>query len=125
MIVSVGVDLIEVERIQRALEDPQIGTRFRTRVFTEKEIQYCEKRQRGRAESYAARFAAKEAVMKALGVGWGKGASWREIEVVRRPGGPPTIELSGRALRTANELGVQRLSLALSHAAGIAVAFVV
>ena len=67
MILSTGVDLAEVERIRAALEDPRIGQRFRARVYTEKEIAYCEKKQRGKYESYAGRFAAKEAVMKALG----------------------------------------------------------
>jgi len=69
MIISAGVDLVEVERIQQALEDSRIGRRFRERVFTEKEILYCEKKRRGKYESYAGRFAAKEAVMKALGRG--------------------------------------------------------
>ena len=79
MIVSVGVDLAEVERIRKALEDPRIGRRFRDRVFTAREIQYCEKKQRGRYESYAGRFAAKEAVMKALGRGWGAKVRWLDI----------------------------------------------
>lgn len=124
MVIATGVDLAEIVRVARAL-DASYGARLRERVFTNREREYCESRGRGRAESYAARFAAKEAVMKALGVGWGKDASWRDIEVLRRPGGPPTIELSGRALLTARQLGVQRMSLALSHAAGVAVAFVV
>src|SRR5262245_65276750 len=71
MVLSVGVDMIEVQRIQKALEDSRIGKRFRERVFTANEIQYCDKKRRGRYESYAGRFAAKEAVMKALGRGWG------------------------------------------------------
>src|SRR5512147_2469421 len=111
MIVSVGVDLIEVERIQRALEDPQIGTRFRTRVFTEKEIQYCEKRQRGRYESYAARFAAKEAVMKALGRGWGAKVRWLDIEVARERSGKPEIVLHDKTAQFAAALGIRRWAL--------------
>src|SRR5258706_14376320 len=71
MIVSTGVDLIEVARIQQALEDPRTGRRFRERVYTAGEIAYCESKHRGKYESYAGRFAAKEAVMKALRRGWG------------------------------------------------------
>jgi holo-[acyl-carrier protein] synthase len=124
VVVATGVDLAEIDRVESALRAPY-GQRFSQRVFTDGERAYCESRGRGRAESYAARFAAKEAVMKALGVGWGRDASWREIEVVRERGGAPRIVLSGRALSTARLRGVGRLSLALSHAGGLAVAFVV
>jgi holo-[acyl-carrier protein] synthase len=124
LIVATGVDLAEVERVERVLEAAH-GERFRERVFTEEERRYCESRGRGRAESYAARFAAKEAVMKALGVGWGRHAGWRDIAVVRERGGPPRIELSGPAQETARRMGISRLSLALSHAGGLAIAFVV
>lgn len=124
MVVATGVDLAEIERVARAL-DARYGARFRERVFTAEERRYCESRGRGRAESYAARFAAKEAVMKALGVGWGRDAGWQEIAVVRAPGAAPTVELSGHARETARRRGIERLSLALSHAGGLAVAFVV
>ncbi len=124
MLIANGVDLAEIERVARAIDGPY-GERFRARVFTAEERRYCEARGRGRAESYAARFAAKEAVMKALGVGWGKDAGWQEIAVVRKPGGPPRVELSGRAGDTARRLGIERLALALSHAGGLAIAFVV
>jgi holo-[acyl-carrier protein] synthase len=100
MIVSVGVDLIEVGRIQRALEDPSIGKRFRERVYTEGEIRYCDSRGMGKYESYAGRFAAKEAAMKALGTGWGAKASWLAIEVVRARGGRPEIALHGHTVVT-------------------------
>ena len=83
MIISVGVDLVEVDRIRAALEDSRIGLRFRQRVYTAGEIADCEKKQRGRFQSYAGRFAAKEAVMKALGQGWGAQVRWRDIEVAR------------------------------------------
>ena len=125
MIVSVGVDLIEVGRIQRAIEDPQIGTRFRNRVFTEKEIQYCEKKQRGRYESYAARFAAKEAVMKALGRGWGSKVTWIEIEVARARSGKPDIVLHGNTALFAERLGIRRWALSLTHTRGHGLAYVV
>ena len=124
MVLGTGVDLVEIARIERATAGAH-GERFRERVFTPRERRYCEGRGRGRAESYAARFAAKEAVMKALGVGWGQGAGWLDIEVVRDPDGPPRLELTGRALGTARVRGVRRWSLSLSHAAGTAIAFVV
>jgi holo-[acyl-carrier protein] synthase len=125
MIVSVGVDLIEVERIQKALEDPQIGTRFRKRVFTEKEIHYCEKKQRGRYESYAGRFAAKEAVMKALGRGWGSKVTWIEIEVARAQSGKPDIVLHGKTALFAERLGIRRWALSITHTQGHGLAYVV
>jgi len=124
MIVGTGVDLAEIGRVARALDSAH-GARFASRVFTEGERRYCESRGRGRVESYAARFAAKEAVMKALGVGWGRNAGWRDIEVVRARGQAPQVALSGPAAATARRRGIERLSLALSHAAGLAVAFVV
>src|SRR5260370_17743267 len=97
MIFGTGIDLIEVERVQRALERPLTGVRFRQRVFTEGEIAYCESRGRARFQSYAARFAAKEAAMKALGTGWNRNVGWQDIEVVRARGRPPTIKLWGKA----------------------------
>ncbi|MFM8413083.1 MAG: holo-ACP synthase [Alphaproteobacteria bacterium] len=124
MILVTGFDLAEIERVARAVDGPH-GERFRERVFTAGERRWCDARGRGRTESYAARFAAKEAVMKALGVGWGKRAGWLEIEVLRDPGAAPRIALSGRALETARGLGVERLHLSISHAGGIAAAFVV
>lgn len=124
MVIATGADLAEIERVARAL-DARHGERFRARVYTDEERRYCDARGRGRAESYAARFAAKEAVMKALGVGWGRDAGWQDISVVRQRGGPPMIELSGSALETARRKGIVRLSLALSHAGGLALAFVV
>ena len=125
MIVSVGVDLIEVERIQKALENPQIGARFRARVFTEKEMQYCERKQRGRYESYAGRFAAKEAVMKALGRGWGSKVTWTEIEVARAGSGKPDIVLHGKTALFAESLGIRRWALSITHTQGHGLAYVV
>lgn len=119
MVLGTGVDIIEVPRIRAALDNPRTGRRFRERVFTAGEISYCERR-RNAPESYAARFAAKEALMKALGRVYG----WREIEV-RRTAGAPTLQLSGRAAAQAEKLGVRRIHLSLTHTAGNAVAFVV
>lgn len=124
MVVGVGVDLIEVARIRAALEDPRLGRRFRERVYTEREIAYCEGRAR-KFESYAARFAAKEAVMKALRTGWGARAAWREIEVDRTRNGAPRIVLHRNASACAREMGIARLSLSLSHTAEHAIALVI
>jgi holo-[acyl-carrier protein] synthase len=119
MILGVGVDIVEVDRIRNALEKPSTGERFRARVFTEAEVAYCARRRHGH-ESYAARFAAKEAVMKALG----RACAWREIEVLRSDG-PPTVRLYGNALARAEALGIRRLSLSLSHTTELAIAYVI
>lgn len=124
MIIGVGVDLVEVPRMAAALSNPRTGTRFEAKVFTPGEIAYC-RRRRSAMESFAARFAAKEAAMKALGRGYlGGGIGWRQIEVVRERG-RPTLLLSGRAKRQADELGVKRLHLSITHTAAFAVAYVV
>ena len=114
---TTGVDIIEIDRIQRVLE--RWGQRFLHRIYTEGEISYC----RGRAPNLAARFAAKEAVMKALGTGT-KGVGWKEIEVVRKESGAPAVCLYGRALLRAQKLGVIELAVSLSHSRDYAVAFV-
>lgn len=123
MIVAIGTDAIEVERVQRAVDHPQWGERFRRRVFTSAEIAYCTRRRRG-AESFAARFAAKEAVMKALGTGYDKGVSWRDIEVVRESGAP-RLALHGGAAAHAAALGITRWHLSLTHTMGQALAYVI
>lgn len=125
MIVSTGIDLAEVDRIQAALEDPRIGERFRARVFTADEIAYCEKKQRGKYESYAGRFAAKEAVMKALGRGWGAKVRWLDIEVVRARSGKPDIALHDKTARLAADLGIRRWALSITHTREHGLAFVV
>lgn len=124
MIFGIGVDLAEVDRIRDALEREGTGERFRERIFTAGERAYCERRAR-KYESYAARFAAKEATMKALGRGWGADVSWAEIEVVREDGGRPEIRLHGRTADYARKLGIRRLALALTHTAQTAMAEVV
>jgi holo-[acyl-carrier protein] synthase len=125
MIVGTGVDLAEVERIQRALEDPRIGRRFRQRVFTEKEIAYCENKRRGKYESYAGRFAAKEAVMKALGRGWGSKVCWLDIEVVRARSGKPEIALHDKTAQLADQLGICRWALSITHTKQHGLAYVI
>lgn len=119
MIVGIGVDLVDIARIRAALDNPRTGTRFRDRVFTAAEIAYCERRA-GRVESFAARFAAKEATIKALGGPCG----WHDVEV-ERSDGVPSLRLAGRAAARAAALGVVRLHLSLSHADTQAAAFVV
>lgn len=116
-----GVDLIEVDRVQAAIA--QYGDRFLNRVFTESELAYC----RGRSHELAARFAAKEALSKLLGVGiqHRDGVRWREIEVVSGERGKPSVKLSGRAARRAQEIGIKTLSLSISHSRDHAIAMVV
>jgi holo-[acyl-carrier protein] synthase len=112
-----GVDIIEIHRIKRVAE--RFGGRFFRRIYTDGEIAYC----RGRAPQLASRFAAKEAVMKALGTGV-RGVRWTDIEVVRARGQAPTIRLRGTAQARAERLGIEHLSVALSHSEQYAVAFV-
>jgi holo-[acyl-carrier protein] synthase len=122
MLIGTGVDLIEVERIARSIE--RYGERFLRRVYTDLEIAYCSSR-RGSAESFAARFAAKEAGAKALGTGISRGVTWNEFQVSRNPGGRPLLELRGRAALLATELGVRAISLSLTHTGSLAMATVV
>jgi len=124
-IVGTGIDVAEVVRVRAALSDSKTGARFKARVFTTAEQQYCEGRGAGRYQSYAARFAAKEAAMKALGYGWGRHVGWLDIEVVRESDGRPTIRLYGKGAATAAAAGVTRVHVALTHTRDIAVAQVV
>lgn len=122
MIVATGIDIVEISRMQEVFA--RRGERFRARVFTEAEIEYCESRA-SKSESYAARFAAKEAVMKALGTGWAEGIAWRDIEVVRASTGAPQLRLSGRALERFDEIGARKAHLSLTHSRDIAIAQVI
>jgi holo-[acyl-carrier protein] synthase len=122
MIVGTGIDIAEVPRIAASIE--RFGDRFLRRVFTEGEIRYCESKA-NRAERYAARFAAKEAAMKALGTGWNHGVRWRDVEVCRQPGGRPTITFHGTAAEFAAKLGAARVALSLTHTAEHAIAQVI
>ncbi len=122
MVIGLGTDLIEIARIERSVE--RYGPAFLERIYTPGEIAYCQ-RKRNAAESFAARFAAKEAGAKALGTGISRGVSWREFEVRRQPGQRPELHLSGRALEIADRLGVRRLSLSLSHSETLSMAVVV
>jgi len=124
-ILGTGIDIVEVARVRRALERVLTGGRFRARVFTDREIAYCESRGRARYQSYAARFAAKEAAMKALGTGWNRHVGWREIEVTRERGRPPQLVLSGKAAEFARRRQVKRFHLSLTHSAEQAIAHVI
>ncbi len=125
MIIAIGNDLAEVDRIKASVDDPRIGARFRDRVYTKGEQEYCESRRAGKYQSYAARFAAKEATMKALGKGWGRYVGWLDIEVVRKRGSRPEIVLHGKAKEYAESLGIKRFHLALTHTSMLAEAVVV
>jgi holo-[acyl-carrier protein] synthase len=122
MIVGTGIDIAEVPRIREVIE--RHGQRFLQRVFTEGEIQYCDSKA-NRVERYAARFAAKEAGMKALGTGWNHGVRWRDIEVARQPGGRPTLLFHGKAAEFAAKLGATNIALSLTHTADQAMAQVI
>ena len=115
---AVGVDVIEIGRVEAALA--RFGERFLRRVYTREEAAFC----RGRVHELAARFAAKEAVMKALGTG-AKGVAWREIEVLPNHRGKPLVYLYGRAKARAERIGLEGLDVSMSHSREYAVAFVV
>lgn len=122
MIVGTGIDMVEVPRVAAAIA--RHGERFLRRIFTEAEILYCDSKA-NRAERYAARFAAKEAGLKAIGTGWRRGIAWRDVEVRRESGGRPVVAFTGRAAEFATRLGVKRTSLSLSHTADHAIAQVI
>ena len=122
MIVGTGIDLAEVPRIRASIE--RYGVRFLDRIYTEGEQAYVQ-RKANRFERYAARFAAKEAGMKALGTGWRRGVRWQDFEVANLPSGRPTLKLHGIAAQFAEKLGVRNISLSLTHTAEYGQAFVI
>ena len=113
---------MEIARIGQSIA--RFGDRFLARVFTPDEIAYCQ-RKKSAAESFAARFAAKEAGAKALGTGISQGISWLELEVTRERSGKPGLRLSGRAAERARSLGVTRISLSITHSRDTALAVVI
>ena len=115
---AIGVDIIETKRVAQSIA--RFGDRFLKRVYTEQELAYCQ----GRVSSLAARWAAKEAVGKALGTGIGD-VSWQEIEVVCESNGRPTLRLYGAAVDLAARLGISEFAISLSHTKDHAIAFVV
>jgi holo-[acyl-carrier protein] synthase len=112
MIVGSGIDICEVPRIQASIE--RFGDKFIQRIFTPREIAYVS-RKANKYERYAARFAAKEAGMKAIGTGWRKGVRWQDFEVVNEPSGKPTLLFHGKAREFAERLGVTNIALSLTH----------
>lgn len=122
MILGTGIDLAEADRIREAVE--KYGRRFLERVFTPGEIAYVE-RKANRYERYAARFAAKEAGMKAIGTGWRRGVRWRDFEVRNQRSGRPELVLHGEAAEVARRMGIERIHLSLTHTAAMAQAFVI
>jgi holo-[acyl-carrier protein] synthase len=124
MICGIGVDLVRVDRLARALT--RHGERFLRRVFTDREIAYCQGRARQGVYQFAQRFAAKDAFSKALGVGLREGGiRWREVEVLPDPRGKPEIQVTGRAAQLCEELGVKGMHLSLTDEDNLAVAMVV
>jgi holo-[acyl-carrier protein] synthase len=122
VIVGIGIDLAEVDRIREAIK--KHGQRFIERIYTEKEIAYVE-RKANKYERYAARFAAKEAGMKAVGTGWKRGVRWRDFEVTNLPSGRPTLQLHGEAAKFADNLGVRNIALSITHTAAQGMAIVI
>jgi holo-[acyl-carrier protein] synthase len=122
MIVGIGTDLAEVDRIRNSVE--RFGPRFLNRIYTEREQRYCQSKANS-FERFAARFAAKEAGMKAIGTGWNFGVRWVDFEVANEPSGRPTLLLSGAAAQFAEKLGGKRVSISLTHTAQMAFAVVI
>ena len=122
MILGMGADLVEIGRIRRSIQ--LYGDRFLNRIYTPVERTYCSGK--GNAvESFAARFAAKEAAMKAIATGMQGGVTWKDFEVSNEMSGRPALHLSGVALAHAERMGVKRISISLSHTTGHALAVVV
>ena len=120
MIHGIGTDIIEIVSIQKSMEQSK---RFAQRVFTENEREYCEGKP-NKYQHYAARFAAKEAMMKALKTGWGNGIQWKQIEIQNQPGGAPTIATYGKTKEQLDKMGVTNIGVSLSHCEQYAVAVV-
>jgi holo-[acyl-carrier protein] synthase len=122
MIVGIGADIAEIDRLEAAIA--RFGRAFLERVFTVEEIRYCE-RHKAKFERYAARFAAKEAAMKALGTGWRRGVRWRDIQVRNAASGKPEIYLAGVAAEHAARLGARHFHLSITHSGNLAFAQVI
>jgi holo-[acyl-carrier protein] synthase len=122
VILGTGVDLAEVPRIKASIE--RFGEKFIRRIYTPAEIAYVE-RKANKFERYAARFAAKEAGMKAIGTGWRRGVTWQDFEVANLPSGKPTLLLHGVAADFAGKLGVKNISLSITHTAELGMAHVI
>jgi len=118
-----GIDIIEVDRVRKALE--RRGDSFKKKVFTEKEISYCESKNASCYQSFAARFAAKEAASKALGTGFGSRFGWKDIEVINDSFNKPCLVLKGNARELYDSMNAKGISVSLSHCKEYAVAQVI
>ena len=121
-VIGIGTDITECLRIAKMIE--RHGDLFINRVYTPQEISYCQRRKQV-TEHFAGRWAAKEAVLKALGTGWRRGISWRDIEVVNEPGGRPTVRIYGGAKSVVDHLGITSVQISISHCRTHATAFAV
>lgn len=121
MIIGIGVDIVQIERVRKLVEN---YSEFMHQVFTAREIEFCQAKADS-ASSYAARFAAKEAMMKALSTGWNEKVNWLDIEVINEEQGNPILKIKGRTLRLMKKMGVYQTHLSLSHERDYALAFVV
>ena len=122
MIVSIGIDIVEVYRIRETLERTP---RFTERVFTEKERAYCESKGAAAAQSFAARFAAKEAFLKALKTGWRGKITWQDMEILNDSQGVPALEIKGEAQILLKKMGADKIHISISHTTDHAVAQVI
>jgi holo-[acyl-carrier protein] synthase len=119
-IVGIGTDIVECLRIGRMLE--QHGELFLNRVYTEREVRYCQARKRA-VEHFAGRWAAKEAILKCLGSGWRKGLCWTDMEIRNDPSGKPVVLLCGAAKESAQQLRIADILLTISHCRAYATAY--
>jgi holo-[acyl-carrier protein] synthase len=118
-IIGHGIDLVDCRRIEQMLQ--QHAQRFLDRVFTPAEQRYC-RRHRFSVERFAGHFAVKEAVMKVLGTGWKNGIAWTDIETLHLPGGKPQVRLAGKVAQIAAQLGVEQVSVSITHTSDLAIA---
>jgi len=121
MIIGVGTDIIEVKRIERLLSKQE---RFKKRIFTQGEIEYCDQK-KNNVQNYAARFAVKEALLKAIGTGWREGITFKEIEVTNNEKGKPELVLSGTVKKIMEEMGVTNIQVSISHLKDLAIGMVI
>ncbi len=119
-IIGIGTDITECLRIAQMIE--RHGELFITRVYTPAEIQYCQSRKQA-TQHFAGRWAAKEAVLKAVGTGWRRGISWRDVEILNTRGGKPIVSLHGGVRDVAEELGVGQILVSISHCRSHATAY--
>jgi holo-[acyl-carrier protein] synthase len=122
VILGIGIDMEDIERVRLVID--RHGQRFLEKVYTPREIAYVEDKA-NRYERYAARFAAKEAAMKALGTGWNQGVQWKDLEIVNSPDGCPSLKLAGGALSRAMRMGYRRAFVSMSHTRQTAIAQVI